>query len=53
MGIIKNKCDAKDVCLMYHKSDYKSQKLTFITYSRWLPWRKKEVKLDRQKSWAK
>jgi len=32
---------------MYHKSDYKSQKSTFITCSRWLPSRKKEVKPDR------
>jgi len=42
----------KDGRLMYHKFDYKSQKSTFITCTRWLPWRKKEVKPDRKKSWA-
>jgi len=27
--------------LMYHKFEYKLQKSTLITFTRWLPWRKK------------
>jgi len=30
-----------DALLMYYKFDYKLQKLTLITFTRWLPWRKK------------
>jgi len=31
----------KDILLIYHKFDYKSQKLTLIACTRWLSWRKK------------
>jgi len=31
----------RDALLMYHKFDYKLQKSTLITCTRWLPWRKK------------
>jgi len=27
--------------VMYHKFEYKLQKSTLITFTRWLPWRKK------------
>jgi len=30
-----------DALLMYHKFDYKLQKSTLITCTRWLAWRKK------------
>jgi len=31
----------RDAFLIYHKFDYKLQKSTLITFTRWLPWRKK------------
>jgi len=31
----------RDALLMYHKFDYKIQKSTLITFTRWLAWREK------------
>jgi len=30
----------RDVLVMYQQFDYKLQKSTLITFTRWLPWRK-------------